>query len=214
MEIFIRKSYKSGIVSSIILFIFGLLLLLKSEETIVTISYVVGSVIIAMGALAFINYFTGKDNKVLGIAYGIISVVLGVVIISNPVAIASIIPIIIGIGIILNSAMKLQYALELKKLSSEMWKTTFIVALISTICGVIILFNPFQGAVLITQVIGIFLILYSIIDIICSFKINKDLKVDIETPNTKQVEVSVYEAEVVKEKKSKKKSSKKNKDTK
>ncbi len=214
MEIFIRKNYKSGIVSSIILFIFGLLLLLKSEETIVTISYVVGSVIIAMGALAFINYFTGKDNKVLGIAYGIISVVLGVIIISNPVAIASIIPIIIGVGIILNSAMKLQYALELKKLSSEMWKTTFIVALISTICGVIILFNPFQGAVLITQVIGIFLILYSIIDIICSFKINKDLKVDIETPNTKQVEVSVYEAEVVKEKKSKKKSSKKNKDTK
>lgn len=214
MKIFIEKNYKSGIISSIILLIFGLLLLFKSEETIVTISYIVGSVIIAMGVLAFINYFTGKDNISLSIAYGTISVVLGIIIISNPVAIASIIPIIIGVGVILNSAMKLQYSLELKNIESPMWKTTFAVALISTICGVVILFNPFKGAVVITQVIGIFLIIYAVVDIIYYFKIKKELKENIEQNFSKQVDVAVYDAEIVEEKKNKKSSIKKTKNKK
>lgn len=201
MEIFITKKYKSSIVSSIILILLGTMLFFESEKTIITISYVIGSIIIALGALAFINYFREETTtKGLGIAYGIISVILGILIISNPIAIASIIPIFIGIGIILNSAVKLQYSLDLKKISNKMWKTTFIVSLISTICGVVILFNPFEGAVIITKIIGAFLIIYSLIDMICSYNIRKTVKKE-----DSKIDVSVFEAKVVKEKKNKNK---------
>ena len=201
MEIFIKKGFKSELISSIILIILGLLLFFESVDTIITISYIIGSLIIAMGTLAFINYFTSGDSyKGLSIGYGLICVILGVLIITNPVAIASIIPVIIGIGIIINSAIKLQYSLELKKVSSNMWKTTLIVSLISTICGVVILFNPFQGAVVITKIIGIFLIIYALMDVACAYKIKKDIK-----NGNAQIDISVYEAKVVKEKKNNKK---------
>ncbi len=201
MEIFIKKKYKSELISSIILIVLGLLLVFESVDTIITISYIIGSLIIAMGTLAFINYFTSSDSyNRLSIAYGLVCIILGILIITNPVAIASIIPVIIGIGIIINSAIKLQYSLELKKISNKMWKTTMIVSLISTICGVIILFNPFQGAVIITKIIGIFLILYALIDGICAYKLKRDIK----NVNA-QIDVSIYDAKVVKEKKNKKK---------
>ena len=205
MEIFITKRYKSEIFSSIILILIGLLLIFKSEATIITISYVVGSIIIAMGALAFINYFTEKDSgRGFSLAYGLICVILGILIITNPKAISSIIPIIIGVGVIINSALKLQFSLELKKVDNRMWMTTFIVALISTLCGVVILFNPFEGAIVITQLIGGFLVFYAIVDIICAYNIRKVAKKSI----VEELDVSVYDAEVVKEKKNKRKKKK------
>ena len=204
MESFITKRYKSEIFSSIILILLGLLLIFKSEATIITISYVVGSIIIAMGALAFITYFTEGDGpRGFSLAYGLICVILGILIITNPKAISSIIPIIIGIGVIINSALKLQYSLELKKVDNKMWMTTFIVALISTLCGVVILFNPFEGAIVITQLIGGFLVFYAIVDVICAYNIRKEAKNIVE-----ELDVSVYDAKVVKEKKNKRKKKK------
>ncbi len=202
MEVIITRKYKSEILSSILLCLFGLLLIFKSAETIITISYVIGSIIIAMGVLAFIDYLRNKGTNSMGIAYGLIALILGVVIITNPEAIASIIPIIIGVGIIINSAIKLQYSLDLRKIKNSMWKTTLLVSILSTLCGVVILFNPFEGAVIITQIIGAFLVIYAIVDVICAYNINKSVK-EINK-EFDQIEASIYEGEVIKEKKNKK----------
>ena len=178
METLMKKFFRSSLISSIILMIIGVLLILQSEITIITISYLIGTLLIAMGAIALIKFIKNINNvnrEELDIFYGVVTIILGVIVVYNPEAIASIIPIIIGIGIIINSATKLQYAIELKQSLNSQWKITVIISIISAVCGVILICNPFKGAVVIMQIIGGFIVAYSILDIISTITIKKNV---------------------------------------
>jgi uncharacterized membrane protein HdeD (DUF308 family) len=171
---------KSSLFTSILLFFLGMLLIFQSEATITTISYIIGAILIAAGAFALIRYVSintkGIDATDLDILYGIVSIILGILIITNPYAIANIIPIILGIAIIISSATKIQCAFNLKNANNEIWKATMVIAIISTICGVVLLFNPFAGAVWIMRIVGVFISIYSILDLISTFIIKKNVE--------------------------------------
>lgn len=173
-----KKFFRSSILTSVLLMVLGGLLIFKSEATIITISYVVGGCLIALGVLALIRYVQDTKNNnatELDIVYGIVTMVLGILVISNPKTLASIIPFILGVCIVVSSSTKLQYAMELKKENNELWLMTMIVAIFSTICGVVLIFNPFKGAQVITKTIGIFIIIYSILDIISTITIRRNV---------------------------------------
>lgn len=197
MEKLMKKFFRSSIITSIILLTLGLLLIFQSEATIVTISYVIGGVLVALGVLAVIKFIQGtnKEGKSeLDIVYGIVTVILGVLIIKNPEAIASIIPLILGVAIIISSATKLQYAIELKANNNKLWKVTMIVSIISTLCGIILIFNPFKGAIVFTKVVGIFIVAYSILDAISTITIKRNVKIIHNA-----IEKVVTEADVIEE---------------
>ena len=203
MEKLMQKFFRSSLVTSIVLMILGVLLILQSEVTIITISYIIGTLLIALGAIAIIKFVKnviGITREDLDIVYGTVTIILGVIVIYNPEAIASIIPIIIGIGIVISSATKLQYAIELKENLSSQWKTTMIISIISAICGVILICNPFKGAVVIMQIIGGFIIVYSILDIISTITIKKNV-----TAIHNALDGKVEDVEVIEETEAKKK---------
>lgn len=223
METLMKKFFRSSLISSIILMIIGVLLILQSEITIITISYLIGTLLIAMGAIAIIKFIKNINNvarEELDIFYGVVTIILGVIVVYNPEAIASIIPIIIGIGIIINSATKLQYALELRESLNNQWKTTVVISIISAVCGVILICNPFKGAVVIMQVIGGFIVAYSILDIVSTITIKKNVAAihnaidgninDAEVVDEENVETNQTEESKKTDKKDKK-SKKKNK---
>ena len=197
MDNLMKKFFRSSIVTSTILVILGMLLFFKSEATIIIIAYIIGAILIALGAVAIITFIKNTNNvekNQLDIVYGVVTIIMGVLVVSTPEAIASIIPIIIGIGIVISSATKLQYSFELKSCNNPQWKATMIVSIISTICGIILLFNPFKGAVVITQVVAIFIIVYGLLDIISTIIIKKNVNAIY-----KAIEEEVSEAEVVSE---------------
>ena len=210
MESLMKRFFRSSIISSIILIALGLLLIFQSEATIMMISYVIGGILIAIGVIAIIKFIqnVGKEQKnELDIVYGVVCIILGIIVIKNPEAIASIIPIILGISIILSSATKLQYAIELRANKNKLWKTTLILALISTLCGIILLFNPFKAASYFTKVVGIFIIIYAVLDIISSYTVKRNIKIF-----QKSIEEGITEAVIVSEEiESSKKKTKKNK---
>lgn len=197
MEKLIKSVYKSSIFTSMLLLVLGIMLLFKSDGTIVAISYILGGTLIVLGLVALISYITKKDEGTnsLNIVYGTITIIFGILIIMNPTAIATIIPFVIGVGILINSSIKMMYAIELKNKSLESWKATMIMNSICALCGVLILFNPFKTSVLIFKIIGGCIIVYSIIDLISSHKLKKDLK----NIKEKVIESKIQEAEVVSE---------------
>lgn len=217
-----KNNLKSSILTSILLVVLGILLVFESELTIKTISYVIGAVLVGAGAFAFVRYLNnnkkGFETSELDILYGIVTIVLGIFVISKPHAIASIIPIVLGIAIIISSAVKIQYAFDLKNSENDLWKTTMVIAVVGTICGIVLLFNPFEGAVMIMRIVGIFILIYAILDLISTYIIKKNTDA---FKNTIEEEVIVPEAEVIdsnekkEQEKSKKKTTKKtNKNTK
>lgn len=197
MDKLMKKFFRSSLITSLFLIALGILLIFQSEVTIITIAYVVGSVIIALGVLSGIKFFSNlsKEKKSeLDLVYGIISVVLGIVIIDNPEGVASIMPIILGVSIIISSATKLQYAFELKSNNNNLWKTTMLLSIISTICGLVLLFNPFKAISYFTKLVGVFIIIYAVLDMISTYTIKRNVKIF-----QKSIEESITEAVVVEE---------------
>ena len=212
MKKIMNKIFKSSLFSSIGLAILGVLLIFQSELTIVSISYVIGAILVAIGALAIIRYIKGLNDNTkteLDIVYGIVCAVLGVIVIGNPQGIASIIPFVIGLIIIISSATKLQYSLELKKNGNDLWKSTMILSIITIVCGIMLIFNPFKGAVFITKVVGILILIYSILDIISTVTIRNTVKQIHEAIEEHINEAEIIEEDIEEEPKEKKKNDKK-----
>jgi uncharacterized membrane protein HdeD (DUF308 family) len=208
MSNIVRKFIKSSLFSSIGLAILGILLFLESELTIVTISYVIGAVLVAVGAIAFINYINDihKNTKnELNIVYGIGMAILGIIVISNPKGVASIIPFILGVIIVLNSSAKLEYSIELKKDNNKLWVSTMILSVVALLCGILLIFNPFEGATFITKIVGVIIFIYALIDIVSTLRLRKTIK----TVQKALEDNKIKEAEVIEDRTSDKKKKKK-----
>lgn len=175
----LKKAYQRSIISSICFIVIGLFLVFQSHATITVISYIIGGVLIAMGIAAFIRYFQTKGEQrtfTFDLVYGIITVIVGLIFVINPEMIASFIPFVLGVWIILSGAFKFQNAFSLKALHSEVWVGTLVIAILMVVCGLVLLFNPFAGAIVITKLIGIFMVIYAILDVITAWLMKKDSK--------------------------------------
>lgn len=197
MRSLFSKILKSPILGSLSLIILGILLIFRAALTIVSISYVIGGILIALGSATLLKFIKNTKNKnanQLDLIYGMVSIILGVVVISNPQAIASIIPFVLGFIIIINSARKLQYSLELKQNKNELWKSTMIMAIVTTICGVVLVINPFKGVVFITKIVGFLILIYAVLDIISTIIIKSTVK-QIHTA----IEETIVDAKIIEE---------------
>ena len=167
MKKLLSNFYKTSILSSLALLVLGILLVFKSETTVMMISYVIGGILIAIGFIAEINYFKNHDKQLtiedIEIFHGLACIILGILAVENPKTIASIIPLVIGVIMIANGAIKLQYSMELRKENCKLWVYTLVLSIVMAVCGVILIFNPFKGALLITRIVGIFILIYSIL---------------------------------------------------
>ena len=189
MKIEVKKTIWPSLISSGVILVLGLLLFFKSSVTLMGISYIFGGLIIAIGVLAIVRFISNNHSDIsnqLNIIYGIICIISGIFFIEKPEIIGSIIPVVMGIGIIISSSLKIQQSFNLKSLNSSYFFWSFVTALLSLICGVVLLFNPFKGAVIITKVIGIFLVMYAILDICNTIVLKKSgVSISISTVNDK-----------------------------
>lgn len=191
MKIEVKKAIWPSLISSGVILVLGLLLFFKSSVTLMGISYIFGGLIIAIGVLAIVRFISNNHSDIsnqLNIIYGIICIISGIFFIEKPEIIGSIIPVVMGIGIIISSSLKIQQSFNLKSLNSSYFFWSFVTALLSLICGVVLLFNPFKGAVIITKVIGIFLVMYAILDICNTIVLKKSgVSISISTVNDKDI---------------------------
>ncbi len=191
MKIEVKKTIWPSLISSGVILVLGLLLFFKSSVTLMGISYIFGGLIIAIGVLAIVRFISNNHSDIsnqLNIIYGIICIISGIFFIEKPEIIGSIIPVVMGIGIIISSSLKIQQSFNLKSLNSSYFFWSFVTALLSLICGVVLLFNPFKGAVIITKVIGIFLVMYAILDICNTLVLKKSgVSISISTVNDKDI---------------------------
>ena len=73
-----------------------------------------------------------------------------------------------------------------------------IVATLCAICGVVLIFNPFAGAQVITKAIGIFIIVYAVLDMVSTITIRRNV-MSIK----KAIEDTVTDAVIIEEKEEK-----------
>ena len=188
-----NKIWYGGLFGSIIFLLIGILLLVEPAAVISIIVDIIGTSVIVLGVFGIIRYFRNKNESFnFDLMYGIICIVAGALIICNVKTVASFLPIIIGIWMIGNNVIKIQYAMNLKDYAESNWLTVMIISVISLAVGILFVFNPFKGATLITQGLGIALCLYAIIDIVNAVILKRNVKAF--TKEVKKVEEKIKEA--------------------
>ena len=203
MKVEIKKIILPSVISSMLLLILGLFLFFKSGATLIAISYFIGAILLAIGIIAIVRFIRNSNKDIfnqLNIVYGVISIIAGLFLITIPEAIGSAIPIVVGIIVIISSSMKVQQALVLKNIGNKYFLPTLITAILCLVCGVIILFNPFKSAVVVTKIIGLFIAIYAILDLINTVILRKSSSINIEiSKDVKEKNTKTKDAKIIKE---------------
>ena len=139
-----------------------------------------------------LNEFSGSKNYLeISFILGVFALIFGIIIMINPDIIGSIIPLLIGIWMVINGVTKLYYSLTINKVSSA--TLSIIISLVILVCGLILIFNPFKGAILLTKIIGISVIIYSILDLIECYTLKKTVK-EFTNASKEKNDIKVIEA--------------------
>lgn len=168
MHNLIKISYKMSMFYSILFAIIGLLLFLDPAGFVVLISYMIGVLLIAVGVNNILSYSKNRDlavNKTL-LVVGVILFIIGIFLIVKPTFIGKIVPSIIGVCLIIKALEKIMYLSYINDKNSDQYMISLISGIIIMIAGIFLLFNPLSGTLIVTQIIGVIIIIYSVMDII------------------------------------------------
>ncbi|MBQ6687298.1 MAG: DUF308 domain-containing protein [Bacilli bacterium] len=156
----------TNIILALIMIILGLILYAVPSAAIKTVSWLIGIFFCVQGITAVISYIKKDRISLLtfNLIYGIISFLIGVFVISNPFALANIITIGLGIWLIVSGGLKINYGIRLKNIKEASWTITLVVGIISILFGLMVIINPFAKLFLV-EVVGVFLLVYGIIDL-------------------------------------------------
>lgn len=178
MEELFKKMMLPSIISSVVFLIVGVVIFINPETTLEIISIIVGCMIIGFGLIGILQYLANKETSSfkLNLLYVLTTVILGIIALYNYKIVASIIPVVIGVWICIDSFIKLRMAIGIKNMGISSWKYPLVMSIISLAIGIFLLFNPFGTAVLMTQIAAACIVIYSLIDIIQDYTIVKYLK--------------------------------------
>ena len=164
----IMKSNKVSLVSSIVFFILGLIIFLNPELLVKTISYGLGGLLILIGIYKSVNYYI--QDKRLGIvnrneiAFGITAIVLGIIFIFLASAIELLLRFIIGGWLVIIGVSKITQTFFTTERNSKFY-ALIIVGCIYILIGLYIILV----SNLALSIIGLFMMVYGLIDFISYF---------------------------------------------
>ena len=189
----------TSIVFSIIFILLGAFLLARPDDAIHLVSYALGIILAVWGVISIIQFFTDKESQsYLDFSFitGAFVFIFGVIILIKPDIIASIIPLLLGVWMLVNGVTKLSYALTLN--SNKNAASSIIISVVIIILGIALVVNPFSGAEKLVQILGISIIVYSVLDLAECFTIKSVLK--SEGNKNEIIEATYEEKEEKKEK--------------
>ena len=176
---YLKKFKVSFIGLSILYILLGTMLILWPQISLAAICKLLGVVVLVFGVVRAISYFANEDFRgslKLSLAQGLLNILLGLFMLISPGALVKALPIVLGIAIIVDSMLRVQLAVELKMNDHNRWWIDLILALVTTIFGAILVFNPFTGSIILGRFLGISLTINGITNMWVLFSLSKRLK--------------------------------------
>ena len=164
-----NKIIFSSLISSVLFIALGVCLFVWPGIANIASGYILGSLIVISAGISIVKYFSNKDVISFfrfELVFGILSLLLGIFIMFNPLALTSFLTVVLGLWMVISGTIKLQYALEIRKYKEDFWPLTLAIALLILLTGILLVFNPFNGTLILTEIIGLFVIVYGVLDIV------------------------------------------------
>ena len=165
MKEILKKIKADTILSAVLCIIFGVVLLVYTEQTTDLLCKLLAVVLIVMGVAHMIIYFTDRVGHNLRLIGGVVVLLLGVWIFINPRIIINLIPAIIGAILFLHGVEDLRLSIQAKQAEGSAWISCLILAIVNLAIGILLIVKAFEAAQIAFKLIGIALIYDGISDI-------------------------------------------------
>ena len=171
------KTTTSIIISSIIAFIIGLIMVAVPGISLRAIGITIGIFVIIYGiVLIALDFGVNRAyGPFYGIMSGILSIIVGLILIAMPNILPTVFAIALGIWIILSSINVISIAVAVKERVAN-WYLWLLLGIIDLVAGIIILFNPIESSISVVVLGGIIIMVHSLITIADTVMIRKDVK--------------------------------------
>lgn len=157
MREFFKKLRIAAYISAILTIALGGVLIAWPLEVTGLICRILGVLLAVMGAVYIFGYFV-EGRGMLTVTGGLLFLLLGVWIFITPGSIASLVPIVIGVVLLVHSLRDFQMASEAKQNGSERWMLLFLLALLNCVFGVVCICDSFGVISVAVRILGIALV--------------------------------------------------------
>lgn len=162
---------KSGMMLlSIAYIIIGMMLLIMPQTSLLWICYAFGAVVLVTGIVCLIQYArirgTGFTAPFMLVG-GVITAGLGIFTLAKPQVVASFLPVVFGIFILVDGLSRVGTAIDLAKRKGQKWWVLLLLSVVSVALGVLLVLHPFDAAVSVVMVCGILLIVEGALNLGC-----------------------------------------------
>ncbi len=179
MDKVLQRIKTNAAISALIYAVLGLVLVIWPGFSADLLCILLGAVLLVCGAVNILGYFSNRDGSMYSsslLVLGIVLAVVGLWIMGSPNLILTVIPRIIGVLICIHGLTNLGDARTLRVRGYERWLTAFILALVTLVLGVVLVFDPFQAVRTVMRVLGLFLLFDGLSDLWITTRVSRVLK--------------------------------------
>lgn len=177
------KNKIGGIFAAICELAVGILLFIDAAAFTKGIITALGVIIALLGVVSVISYFRQSPAEAVmshSMARGLLEIILGVFCAVKAewfLEVFSVVAMIYGLVTLVIGAVKIEAAFDMLRLKNKNWLWLGLSALITIICAVVIMANPFTTTKVLWIFAGVSLTVEGVIDLLCAFfSENTDLK--------------------------------------
>ena len=145
------------IVMSLVFCGVGAAFILRPEPSMAVIGRALGIALVVFGGVKLVGYFSGDLFRLAfqyDLAFGILLIALGAVILLTPEGALDFIFAALGIAIFSDGLFKVQIALDSKRFGIRSWWLIAALALVTGAIGLALVFRPWESGVLLTELLG------------------------------------------------------------
>jgi len=172
MKEFLYKNTTTEIIKGILALLIALLIFIDPARALMTIATYLGILALIAGIVLIISAVRGKNGlRNFILIQGIFFTLIGLLIVAYPGGTASLMVVFIGLFITFLGAMQLAAYLQMKE-AGPVPGLSLIHAILSLAIGLLLLFNPFEGAVLATLITGGYALWFGITRLYLAWRIH------------------------------------------
>lgn len=149
------------IIMSVVFCTLGIVLMAFPRISASAIGMLMGILMIAFGTVKLVGFFS-KDLYRLAfqydLAFGILLIVLGTIVLAKPDHAMNFICIVLGISVLADGLFKVQIAVDAKVFGIKLWWMILVPAILTGIMGVLLAFRPTESVPVLMELLGLSLI--------------------------------------------------------
>ncbi|MCR5546064.1 MAG: DUF308 domain-containing protein [Lachnospiraceae bacterium] len=178
-------------ISALACVIMGVVFLIWPSQVTNLIAYVVGALLVAIGAIQVVSKIINEENRSSGLLVGALILIIGIWIIVHPQTAVSLIPIVIGVVLVVSGVQELSLAFTAKNVDSSSWGWMIAGAVLTIVFGIICVCVAFNIVTIAMRLLGLFLIYDGVSSMLMVHHVNVAERV-VDTTITKEEDVDDF----------------------